>query len=108
MVQAELPYGTWFDTVTCFTPGTCRSSATSRRVCAWASARRIIDVVSMRSSSASAMPLGAPMRSTRCAMRCTALHTIAPVSAISTTMSAAAVLWRRSVDRIERISMAAP
>ncbi|MCW0449622.1 hypothetical protein NB706_002456 [Xanthomonas sacchari] len=57
-------------------------------------------------SSDSAMPLGRCRVSMRLPIRNSALHTIAQAKAISSTISAAAVLCRRKVDRMGRISMA--
>ena len=58
-----------------------------------------------RTSSSSATPLGRSMRASRSPIRKIALQTIAQVSAISSTISAAAVRWRRSVERMGRKCM---
>src|SRR5882724_9264446 len=59
-----------------------------------------------RTISSSTMPLGVSMRARRARIRKIALHTIAQVSAICSTIRAAAVRWRRSVDRMGKKCMA--
>ncbi len=56
-------------------------------------------------SSSSAMPVSRFMRPSRSPMMNTALQMIAQVTAISRTMSVAAVRWRRRVERMGRMCM---
>ena len=105
LFQEPPPKVTWLVTLADFTPGIARSIARSLRVSADAFSSVPMPVSWMRTSSFSAWPVGRCMRSSRPEMRNRALQMIAQLSAISSTISADAVLCRRSVDRIGRISM---
>src|ERR1700743_2462943 len=84
------------------TPGIARNAARSSRVMAAALVSLPMARAPRYDSSASASPLSKRTRSMRLAIRNTELQTIAQVSAISRTISSAAVRWRRSVDRVGR------
>jgi hypothetical protein len=64
-----------------------------------------IPVTATATSSSSTRPLGRLMRASRSEIRNTALHTIAHVSAISSTIRVVVVLWRRNVEMMGSTSM---
>src|SRR5690606_22912401 len=103
--QDEFTNGTWLLVVAALTPGIARSICRSERVCAAASASLPIGMIWMRTSSSRAMPLGRFISVMRSPTRNSALQMMAQVSAISRTMSAAAVLCRSRVERIGRMSI---
>src|SRR6185312_10877026 len=104
----ELVKGTWLESVTACTPGICRNAARSSCVRALASDCEPIVETCTCTSWCSAMPLGMSIRCRRWLIRNTALHTIAQVSAISSTINVAVTLCRRSVERIGRMSTSIP
>src|SRR5690606_15523151 len=102
----ELPNGIMFVEATDLTPGIARNATRSCSVTAAASLFWPMPVSCTRTISLSAIPLGLSMRASRSPVKKLALHTIAQVIAISSTMSAAAVRCRRSVERMGRKCMA--
>lgn len=105
LFQDEFTNGTSLTMVAAFTPGRARRIARSLRVRASALSSAPTPAICTRTSSSSTMPLTSFRRSSRLLIRNSALQTIAQLSAISSTISAAAVLWRERVDRMGRISM---
>jgi hypothetical protein len=105
LFQEERPNGTWLVAATEVTPGTVRSAARSSRVSAIALSSLPMPAKVIMATSSSATPLGMLIRAMRSLIRNTALQMIAQLSAISSTISAAAVLCRRRVERMGRISM---
>ena len=101
----ELSNGTWLMLPAAFTPGSARRLATSCFTSASASGLSPRLPMLMRTISSFAMPVGRSMRSRRWVMRKTALQMMAHDSATSSTISAAAVLWRARVERMGRMSM---
>ncbi len=95
-------YGSSLTIAALRTPGMARSAARSISVFAGPSGSRPMLVIQRYTSSLSARPLGNCSRSTRLTIRNTALQTMAQVSAISSTIRSAAVLWRLSVERMGR------
>jgi hypothetical protein len=87
-------------TAASLTPGIARRFARSCWVVASGSARLPIPVICTRTISSSTTPLSRSIFASRSRIKNTALHTIAHVNAISSTISAVAVRWRRSVDRM--------
>src|SRR5690606_31290753 len=104
--QDDMPSGTWLTAVAEITPGMPRIAARSSRVMAMGLASRPMPITCTRSRPVSSTPLGERRLSTRSEIRNTALHTIAQVTAICSAISAAAVLWRRRLERMGRMSMA--
>src|ERR1051325_10350277 len=101
----ESPNGTMLVAAANRTPGIARSATRSCAVSDSASLCVPMPASRTRTSPSSATPLGRSMRVTLSRMRNMALHTIAQVSAISSTIRPAAVRWRRSVDRIGKKCM---
>ena len=106
LFQEEFTNGTWLTTVASLTPGRARSAARSLRVRASSSGSRPMLVICTRTSSFSTRPLTSCTWAMRSLIMNRALQMIAQVSAISSTISAAAVLCRIRVERMGRISMA--
>src|SRR6185437_11536092 len=106
--EDELVKGTWLARVTACTPGIRRNAAKSSWVRALASGCEPIVETCTCTNSCIATPLGMSIRCRRWLIRNTALQTIAQVSAISSTISVAVTLCRRSVERIGRICMSIP
>ncbi len=105
LLEEPLRKGTWLMMVTLLTPGIARSDARSSRVRDMASVCLPMPLTRSITSSLSAIPLGMLIFSTRWLTRNSALQTMAQVSATSSTIRAAAVLCRRSVLRMGRMSM---
>ncbi len=97
--------GTWLMMVALVTPGMARSDARSSRVRAMPLVCLPMPLTRTITSSFSAMPLGMLIFSTRWLTRNSALQTMAQVRATSSTIRAAAVLCRRRVLRMGRMSM---
>ena len=105
-VFQEPPWnGSWLTMVTLSTPGMPRSEARSSAVRASASTCSPIPLRPISIRWLSSMPLASCMASMRCDTMNSALQMMAQLSAISSTISAAAVLCRDSVERMGRISM---
>ncbi|MCW0450835.1 hypothetical protein NB706_003669 [Xanthomonas sacchari] len=105
--QAASPNGIWLTTVALRTPGSARNAARSSRVRAVASTCRPMPPRAIVTSSASATPLALRRVAMRLPIRNSALQTIAQASAISSTISVAAVRCRDSVESIGPSAMAA-
>src|ERR1044071_892295 len=101
----ESPNGTMLVAAANRTPGIAHSATRSCAVSDSATLCGPMPASRTRTSPSSATPLGRSMRVTLSRMRNMALHTIAQVSAISSTIRPAAVRWRRSVDRIGKKCM---
>ncbi len=103
----QLPFwnGNWLVMATDSTPEMARSTARSSALRASASACCPTPLRPISTSSASSTPLRRFSTSRRWPTMNSALHKIAQLSAISSTIRPAAVLWRRKVDRMGRISM---
>ncbi|MNS64433.1 hypothetical protein D3C72_975600 [compost metagenome] len=100
--------GSWLTLATLVTPGIARSDARSSLVRAMALVCLPMPLTRTITSSFSASPLGWLIFSTRWVTRNRALQTMAQVRAISSTINAAAVLCRRRVLRMGRMSMGSP
>ena len=105
LLDEPLRNGTWLMMVALVTPGIARSAARSSRVRAMALVCSPMPLTRSITSSFSAMPLGMLILSTRWLTRNSALQTMAQVRATSSTIRAAAVLCRRRVLRMGRMSM---
>src|SRR6478609_1428657 len=106
LFQELLLNGTWLVALALRTPGMARSEARSACVSEGALSSVPMPVICMRTMSCSSKPLMRCICDMRSPIRNSALQMMAQLSAISRTISAAAVLWRRSVERMGRISMA--